>query len=62
MQGEATTATTEARSLRLTRPHEAAPGRSALGAGQSPRGLSTVDDARLREAVRALLAAIDALP
>jgi hypothetical protein len=62
MNGDATTAAAEARPLRLTHYLEAPPVPTALRAGQASRATLTVEDARLRDAVRALLSAIDALP
>ena len=60
MHGDATTAIAEARPL--TSQREAPQARRALGASQTARERLAAEDARLREAVRALLAAIDALP
>ena len=61
MHGDARTAATEARPSRLTYRHEGPQPRTALQARQTS-GTSLSDDARLRDAVRALLSAIDALP
>jgi hypothetical protein len=60
MHGNATTAAAEARPVRLIHGLEAQPARPARGAG--PTSAAAAADLRLREAVRALLSAIDALP
>jgi hypothetical protein len=62
MLGEVTTTAAEAGPPRLTWNDEPPPARTALRASQVARTPRTAEDARLREAVRALLAAIDALP
>ena len=62
MQRDATTAAAETRSLWVSGHQRPAPGGAPRRSGPPSRAALVAEDARLRDAVRALISAIDSLP